>query len=193
MALVTSQEISGSSVYGIRQMSYSVGGAAGQSYDKAVAVAALMQAKSFEAECNAITAMVRVRMKKLDDLGIALGITAEAVASMPVKKPKPSHKIYAEDSGVDLGTLKTMLSRYGLNSGYVSWDKDDGYYITRENASYAQNDIQYSIDREDNDLQQDMVTIQGMFTKRDNAFSTASRLLNKIFNASQSITSNFGG
>ncbi len=190
MALITAQEISGASVYGIPQMSYTVGGQSGKDYGAAVAVATLVQANAFEMECNALAAMTRVRMRKLDDLGEALAIISRVMANMKVKKPQSKDTV--TDS--DLPRAKSLMAKYGLELK-LQTDKNgnDLPTIRRDNASYAQNDVQYAMDREDNDLQQDLVTVQGTFSKRDNAFSTASKLIGKVNNAAQSIIGNFGG
>ncbi len=51
--------------------------------------------------------------------------------------------------------------------------------ITYRSATKAQNDIQYAMDTEDNNLKQDMVSLQSFISKRDNAFSAASKIVRK--------------
>ena len=51
-------------------------------------------------------------------------------------------------------------------------------------------EIQYAIDVEDNNLQQDMVSMQSFMTKRDSAFSAAARIVSKSLNASASAIDN---
>ncbi len=186
--MITAQEISGASVYGIPQMSYTVDGQGGKDYVAAVAAATLTQANAFEAECSALAAMVRVRMKKLDDLGKAMATLSMVLASFKKDNPQSNDTV---QSGM-LPEMQRLMEAYGLNVT-LGKDNDGKDVIRRDNANYAQNDLRYAMDREDNDLQQDMVTIQSMFTKRDNAFSTAARLVGKINNAAQSILGNFGG
>ncbi len=188
MAVISAQNIPGVSVYGIQQVSYTVNGVAGKDYAAAVAAASLWQATALEQSCSAMSAMVKQRMKKLDDLGWALAVLNETLTTFRTKNPESDDKGYHGE----LQRMDEVLRAYGFKS-YVSTNKDGDYYITRENANYAQNDVQYAMDREDNDLQQDLVSIQSMFSKRDNSFSTAKELVSKIFNTSQSITSNFGG
>lgn len=181
---ISAQEIPGASVYGVAQVSYSVNGVAGQDYAAAVAAASLFQANAFEAECNALSAMVRLRMEKLDDLGEVLSTLNQVVAAMPTKNQQSSDTVWDPK----LSRARELMAKYGMTLTLES----DGS-VRRDNASYAQNDVQYALDREDNDLQQDMVSIQSLFSKRDNAFSTASQLIGKVNNASQSIIANFGG
>ena len=64
--------------------------------------------------------------------------------------------------------------------------------ITYRNATNAQNDIQYALDVEDNELQQDMVSLQSLVSKRDNAFSMASKIIKKSANAASNTISNIG-
>ncbi len=185
MALITAREIPEFSVYGVPQVSYTVAGKGNQDYAVAVALATLVQANAFEKECSALSAMVRVRMRKLDELGEALATISRALKKMPVKKTSSSNT--ATDD--ELPRAQELMAKYGLTLKLES----DGKSIRRDNALYSENDVRYAIDREDNDLQQNLVTVQGTFNKRDNAFSTASRLVSKVNNAAQSIIGNFGG
>ena len=43
------------------------------------------------------------------------------------------------------------------------------------------------MDVEDNDMQQDMITVQGLVSKRDNSFSTASKVLKKVNSTGETI------
>ena len=63
---------------------------------------------------------------------------------------------------------------------------------TRKQILNAQNAVQYAIDREDNDLKQDMVSLNSYISKRDNSFSTASKLVKKALDASASTIGNIG-
>ena len=64
--------------------------------------------------------------------------------------------------------------------------------MTRGNIQKAQTDFQYAIDREDNDIQQDIVTLQSYITKRDNAYSNAAKLVKKANQAAKSTIKNIG-
>ena len=48
------------------------------------------------------------------------------------------------------------------------------------------------IDKEDNDLKQDMVSLNSYISKRDNSFSTATKLVKKGLNAASSTIGNIG-
>ena len=56
----------------------------------------------------------------------------------------------------------------------------------------AQNAVQYAIDKEDNELKQDTVSLNSYVSKRDNSFSTASKLVRKALDASGSTIGNIG-
>ena len=62
--------------------------------------------------------------------------------------------------------------------------------MTRANLMKGQNEIQYAMDVENNNLQQDMVSLQGLISKRDNAFSAASRIVRKADDAASSTIGN---
>ena len=67
----------------------------------------------------------------------------------------------------------------------------DGNKITRGSVMTAQNNVQYAMDREDNELKQDMVSLNSYITKRDNSYSTASKLTKKYANSAYSTIRNF--
>ena len=52
--------------------------------------------------------------------------------------------------------------------------------------SKLQTDTQYALDKEDNYLQQDMVSLQSYFSKRDQALSMAASLVKKVNNTMSS-------
>ena len=63
--------------------------------------------------------------------------------------------------------------------------------MTRANLMKGQNEIQHALDTEDNELQQDSVTLQGLLSKRDSAYSTASNIVKKADRTNSSTISNF--
>ena len=87
-------------------------------------------------------------------------------------------------SDTELSKAKNTLAKYGL---YLNVSNNQ---ITRETGTKAQSDIQYAVDTEDNNLQQDIVTLQSLMTKRDNAFSTASKVVKKSLDASAATIGN---
>ncbi len=203
MAFITAQEISGASVYGIPQVSYTVDGVSGQDYATAVAQASLKQAAAFEQECSALTSMVKLRMKKTSDLGETLAHVVQMKALLPTDDMDPDDKLYQDELKEPLiRYIKNTLDAYSFEKsfyktddneeGYFQYDDEDGPYMTRDDINYLENDVKYEIDRENNDLQQDLLTVQSMFSKRDNAFSTAKQLVQKILNAAQTMIGNMG-
>lgn len=185
MALIVTNDITDVSVWGVQQKNYTINGKSNQDFGSAVAVAALQQSNSIERESEAYTAMVRVRIRKLEELGEALSVITEALASMRIKDTE-SDDLSKEDSR--LLTAKSILRKYGLDLAV-----DDKNRITREEASMRQNDVQFAIDNEDNSLQQDMVSLQGLVSKRDNSFSTAAKLVSKVNDTAQTLIGNIGG
>ncbi len=180
---VTEHPIEGVSVYGVQQMQYTVDGLSGQDFATALTLASFKQSTAIENASSSYSAVVRQRQKKVNDLGDVLAVIAKAVASLSTDdNPKPSDKSDADDA---LKTASKTADYYG-----VSVELTDGNKITRRNAMLAQNDIKYELDVEDNQLQQDCVSLQSMMTKRDNAFSSASKLLRKALNASGSTIGN---
>lgn len=182
--LVTENAISGLTVYGVQQVQYTVDGMSGQDFATALTVAAFRQSTAIEDSASSFAAVVRLRQKKVDDLGEALAVLAKALSSMTTDDESPSDKSDADSA---LSSAASTVAGYGITSMKVSENK-----ITRGDAMKAQNDIQYALDMEDNQLQQDTVSLQGLLTKRDNAFSTASKIVKKALNASASTIENIG-
>ena len=183
--LIETHAIEGFKVYGQQMVEYTVDGIAGKDFASATAIAALAESAAIEASASAYANVLRARQKKLSDMGEALSVLTKAIATLPVKNQKSTDKSDADDA---LYTAKSNLERYG-----VSLSLTDGNKVTRRDAENARNNAEYSMDVEDNDLQQDMVTLQGLVSKRDNAFSTASKVLKKVASTGKAITRAIGG
>ena len=191
MAIVTAD--AANSVWGVPQHSYTVEGVAGQDFAAALTIATFKEATAIEAAAQSYTAIVKQRQQKVEDLGSSLSCIAFAISTMDPKsndtgkKSWTCHEVYQ---------AQEKVSKYGLSIGYdgVSYSSDTGgkAYITYRNATKAQNNIQYEMDKEDNELQQDIVALNSLMSKRDNAFSTAARIVRKAFNATATTIRNVG-
>ena len=179
---IVPKEIAGGAVYGVKQYDYTVDGVSGQDYAAALTSAAFKEAVSIEGFASGFAEVVRQREKKISDLGEILASLAQAVASLPVKNQSQNDAVSIMNAGWVNGTALS----YGITLVFnENTDK-----MTRGNLQRGQNDVQYALDVEDNNLQQDSVTLQGLVTKRDNAFSTAAKIIRKCFNAGSSTISN---
>ena len=181
-SLITTETITDNSVYGVRQVQYTVNGHSGKNFMDAVAIAAFRQAAAIETSTSAYAEAVRARQKKIDDLGEALSNIAKAMGEVH-KKTKSSDKITIPNAG----NVKNIAAKYGIS---LSWT--DGNKMTLGNLQKAQTNVQYAIDREDNDIQQDIVTLQSYISKRDNAYSNAAKIIKKTNNAATSTINNIG-
>ena len=178
--LIDTVEIAGAAVYGVRQVTYTVDGAAGKDYGAALTAAAFKESTAIEDTMNSYAAVVRPRMRKLDELGTLMASLNYAVANLKVKDPESG-----DTSSLSNGaTAVAIAQRYGI-SGISST-------MTRANLYKAQNAVQYEMDREDNDLKQDMVALNSLMSKRDNAFSAAARLIKKANDAASNTIGNIG-
>lgn len=181
--LIVEEKISGFNVYGVRQVQYTVDGLSGRDYVAALTAAAFKQATAVEASAGSFADVIRLRQRKVDDLGTALAVLAKAIASLPTKNPEPGDKSASDG---DLTTAASTVAEYGITMTVSNSQ------ITRENALKAQSDIQYALDVEDNNLQQDTVSLQSLLTKRDNSFSSAAKIVKKALDASASTIGNMG-
>ena len=186
--LVEANDITGLKVYGQQQVDYTVEGKSGCDFGHAVARAALLRSTAVESALNSLMGVVRKREQKLSDLGTALSYVCEAFAHFQHSgKNAASQDAKVTTSG--LYTTADILKRYGLKSADDGLTYDNGTktgMISNANANKMQTNIQYMMDKEDNYLQQDMVSLQSFFSRRDQALSLAASLVQKVNNTMSS-------
>jgi argininosuccinate lyase len=194
--LIQSQEIQGGAVYGVKQMEYTVDGVSGKDYTAALTAAAFRQSVAIEDATASYAEVVRQRQKKVSELAEALAILTDNVATLKTGKD------VSNDDWTDSTTAMTkaaeILDKYGISHNIVKVEVlavlgHDVSRIQRRYAQKTQTNVQYEMDKEDNNLQQDLVTLNSFVSKRDNAYSTASKLVKKAENAASSTISNIGG
>ena len=179
--LISTEPITDNSVYGVRQMQYTVDGKSNKDFIDAVAIAAFRQATAIEDATSAYTAVVRARQMKIDELAEALSYIAKAVGSLD-HDAKSTTKTKVDNAS----RVREIANRYGVS---LTWSGDK---MELGNLQKAQTNLQYAIDREDNDIQQDIVTLQSYMTKRDNAYSNAAKVVSKANHAASSTIGNIG-
>ena len=182
--IITTSEITGGSIYGITQVEYTVDGADGKNFIDALTLAAFKQATAIEGATSAYSKVVTARQKKIDELSEALSYVAKANGSLDSKGGKSTDKVTVDNASY----VKQIAARYEVQ---LTWESG-GSQMTRGNIQKAQTDFTYAIDREDNDIQQDIVTLQSYITKRDNAYSNASKLVKKANHAAKATIKNVG-
>ena len=182
MSLVEANTIAGGAVYGVKQVSYTVDGIAGKDYGAALAAAAFKQSTSIEASASACADIVKTRARKVEELGQVMAELNRTYSSLRVKDA---------ESG-DTGTVNNgaWVNGTALKYGITLVFKPNTANMTRANLMKGQNEIQYAMDVENNHLQQDMVALQSLISKRDNAFSAASRIVRKADDAAGSTIGN---
>ena len=179
--LIVPELITGFTVYGVPQVQYTVGDDSDQDYTSAVTCAALKEAAAIEDVCTGYSEVVKARQKKVDELGEVLACLARANAKFD-SSPKTGDKVTVDNAS----WVKDVCDTYEVE---ITWD---GNKITYGNMQKATTNVQYAIDREDNDIQQDIVTLQSYISKRDNAYSNAAKVVKKANNAASSTIGNIG-
>ena len=182
MPLIETNVIPGASVYGVPQVSYTVAGATDKDYSAALTVAAFKQATSIEASSSSYSAIVKARARKIEELGEVMAYLSRAYAQLRVDGAESGDTVTIDNGSWVNGTAL----KYGITLVFMP----NTAIMTRANIMTGQNQIQYAIDKEDNNLQQDMVALQGLLSKRDSAFSTASRIVQKADNAASAVIQN---
>ncbi|MBE6382634.1 MAG: hypothetical protein E7049_06445 [Lentisphaerae bacterium] len=179
---ITADPITDNSVYGIPQVEYTVDGESGNNFGDAVSLAAFKVATAIESSTSAYSDVVRGRQKKLDDLGFALASFNKAQAELSTDN-KSTDKATIKD----FNTVKNILDYYEVQIEGLSSSMERG------NIQKAVTEVQYRIDSENTNLQQDMVSLQSFMSKRDNAYSTASKIVRKCNNAASGTIRNVVG
>ena len=191
--MIDRNPISGASVYGVEQYSYTVDGVAGKDYAAALSAASFKEAVAIEQALSAYSEVVRQRMRKLDDLGTVMAILNEAYATLKTKEQESGD---TTGNMVSLATARDKAALYGVTINITDIAIPElgirMCYTTRRDLMNAQNAVQYAIDKEDNELKQDTVSLNSYVSKRDNSFSTASKLVRKALDASGSTIGNIG-
>ena len=191
--MIEPTKMPGAAVYGVEQYSYTVDGVAGKDYAAALAAASFKEAVAIEQALSAYSEVVRQRMRKLDDLGTVMAILNEAYATLKTKDMESGD---TTDNMPSLADAKATAAKYGVSISMTEIDLGGlGVklcYTTRRDLMNAQNAVQYAIDKEDNELKQDTVSLNSYVSKRDNSFSTASKLVRKALDAAGSTIGNIG-
>ena len=189
--MIEPNRIPGASVYGVEQYSYTVNGVAGKDYAAALSAASFKEAVAIEQALSAYSEVVRQRMRKLDDLGTVMAILNEAYATLKTKEQESGD---TTANMVSLATARDKAALYGvtINMTDATIAGIRFCYTPRRDLMNAQNAVQYAIDKEDNELKQDTVSLNSYVSKRDNSFSTASKLVRKALDASGSTIGNIG-
>ena len=183
-SMIEPRTVPGDTVYGVPQTEYTVSGTSGRSFADAVMIAAFRQSVAIETTTSAYSEVVKARQTKIDELAEALAEIAKAVGRLNNKNAKSSDKVTVDNSS----RVRTIAAKYEVS---LSWES--GSQMTRGNIQKAQTNFQYAIDREDNDIQQDIVTLQSFISRRDNAYSTAAKIVRKTNDAATSTINNIGG
>ena len=184
---IQANDITGLKVYGQQQVDYTVNGEAGCDFGAAVARASMQRAVSVESATSALANVVRARERKLTEIGEALAYVAAAAANFTSKS-----KTDDSTSSPGLATAKDILDRYGIDTSNIvvvdlsTLGAGRIGAIQNQYVGKLQTDTQYALDKEDNYLQQDMVSLQSYFSKRDQALSMAASLVKKVNNTMSS-------
>lgn len=180
--LISPETIANNSVYGIRQAQYTVGKESGKNFTDAIMLASFKQAVAIEDATTAYSHVVTARQTKIDELSEILADLARVAGSFD-HDVKTSDEVTVSNSP----RVKRLAEKYEIS---LNWT--DGNKMTWGNVQKAKTDVQYAIEREDNDIQQDIVTLQSYLSKRDNAYSNAAKIVRKSNNAASATISDIG-
>lgn len=183
-SLIQTEALPGCSVYGVKQVQYTVDGVSGKDYAAALTAAAFKEAAAIEVAVSGYAEVVRQRIRKLEDLGSVMAALNYAVSNLKIKDQESGDQSWVPNSA----WVNSTASKYGITLVFVQ----NSANMTRANLYKGQNEVQYAMDKEDNDLKQDSVSLNSYMSKRDNSFSTAAKLVKKATNSASSMIGNIG-
>ena len=175
--MIETRTIEGASVYGVEQVSYVVDGVSGRDYSAALAAAGLKQAAAIEADLAAVASAVRARQVKLTELNSALATIVYAMGTMKIKDPERT------DLSAQIDALRDVAEtarKYGIS---MSLAGENGNQIQRDSGQKLQANFKSALDLEGNALQQDVVTLQNLISKRDSSYQTVVSIVKRSLNA----------
>ena len=187
MATIEMHRIAGADVYGVEQYAYAVDGVENRDYSAALAAAAFKQAAAVEAELDALTVMVRARQQKLNDLNNVLTTVVRALATVDTEGDEGASE--KSDKIDALRDAKELARTYQITIRLVG---DDDNQITYGDGQTAMAEIKHSSDLESNAMQQDVVTLQNLISKRDSTYQTLISLVKRSLNASTTTIKGLG-
>lgn len=194
--LIETNRIEGFSIYGVQMVDYTSDGVSGRDFGTAVALACFASTAAFEAETIAFADILRARQKKLSDLENALATLIDIMGKFDNDEPESDDTVRDDR----LPGVRDLMARYGLSLNIRSFTlpvvppatSETWYFIRRDDSENARANLEYAMDVEDNDLQQDMITMQGLVGKRDNSFSTAAKIIKKYGDTGNSMLRTIG-
>ncbi len=182
VSLIKTEPLTDNSVYGVRQVQYTVGGESGKNFIDALVAASFRHSVVIESTTSAYSRVVGARQTKISELGEALSYIAKALGNVD-KKTKTTDNLTISNAGY----VRSVAEKYGVS---LSWSGSSTMKLG--DLQKSQTNVKYAIDREDNDIQQDIVTLQSFISKRDNAYSGASKVVRKANQAASSTIGNIG-
>jgi len=169
-------------VFGVDQCEYAFNGVRDKTLGQAMGLAGLFRAVAIEQGINGYTALLNRRLKKLDDLKEALAVIAGTRAGWDAITGTEDAYYTSTPIGFnftdkihDASAFADILAQYGITTG--GWD-GSGQIIPAD-LDIIKSDVEYRIEREDNDMQCDMTTLQNYVSKRDSAYSSAEKFQKK--------------
>ena len=214
--LIETNKIDGFTVYGVQMVDYSLDGVSGKDFGTATALACFASTAAIEMEATAYADILRARQQKLNDLADANECIRNFINKLSKDTPEPDDRIiwrtdYVPTPEEDIfwnstqqymswaDKIKTVTSRYGLSCPVRTEEQQVMYnvkftwdYVRRDDLENARANVEYAMDVENNDLQQDMIAMQGLIGKRDNSFSTAAKIIKKVGGTGDSMIRNIG-
>lgn len=192
------------SVYGIRQVDYSLAGETGYlQFDRVVAESSFQQAAVVDQQTQTVAAALKLRQHKTDDLSKALALLDGILCSYTEKTPSSgdmSQYWLPNSQRAEIDALLARLSQYGNTITAELVDKIKkkcAKDVTRPNefciriergvAMRSQTEVERMVDTENTNIQQEMNTLQGFVTKRDKAYKNAAKVIEKYNRAASSV------
>lgn len=163
--------------FGLEQVAYQLPGSSRTlDFEQLVAAMAVGRSAQLEREAQVQAMQVRTRNEAIEMLGEVLAEVNRCLETLAQKKDAPDTVANSK-----LYECKQILVKLGVKSYIVTTNTLGG--LNKGNAQKQQAELVYAIDMQDNDLQQDIISMQSLLNKRDDAYATASKLSTRVSDA----------
>lgn len=181
------------SAWGVSGAEYKLNGVLVNFQDLMVAVTE-QRAATIEQEVEPMSTRMKARNKRLESLGNALSDLSGIEAAFKsddnggtwsldyLKQPSAATRSV-------LDSIEGGLWGYG-KSGAGEGKNTTGYFITKSNCEKAIQLVKTQIDKLNNESSADMTRLQSLVDRRDESYSTATSLMQKIADTASSLIKN---
>lgn len=165
--------------YGFQQTDYRLpGDAQALTFEELLCEVGLQRSVALEAALADLVTAIQLRREKIEQVGWATAFCSERLVEQLGPDSKNSTMVY--DAGFD--DVVALLTTYDIpDATTFHYDEDRGCYgISVGDLRLQYEELAFSIERENSELEKALVDLQSLVSKRDSSFEQAATFRQKI-------------